>query len=270
MALLRKLISDQQRTVAHWGMELVVVIAGVLIALWLQDWAERRRAMQNMAADQEAIHDEVRQNLFNLIWRDAISRCHVERAQMLKSMLLTGQSHWPGVTENALVQTSMSKATGVESVIQGVYQRPFEEFSTAAWTSALTTGALAPMDRERFSQLVAIYNQIDFLNEIHKRENDAASTLSALAVPQELTADTRLRMFQALYEVDTARFMFAYQGTSVLAGAMKRIGWNDKAEIDRLIAEDEQSESTRSAKWRPCVRKQLNPFAETANYAAAA
>jgi len=40
MALLRKLTSDERRTIGHWAMELVVVVAGVLIALWLQAWAE--------------------------------------------------------------------------------------------------------------------------------------------------------------------------------------------------------------------------------------
>ena len=261
MALLRNLTGNQRRTIAHWGMEIVVVVAGVLIALWLQQWAEHRRAVQDMAAAEDALHDEVRQNLFNLIWRDAISRCHIERAQLLKSMLLADQSHWPGLTENALVKTTMSMATGVTSVVQGVYQRPSERFSTAAWNSALTTGALAPMNRQRFSQLVGIYNQIDFLKETQERENNAASVLSALALPQELTPETRTRMIQALYEVDTARFMFAFQGTSVLAEAMKRMGWSDRAEIDRLIAEDEAEDRRRFGKWRPCVARERNPFA---------
>src|SRR3982751_1686185 len=153
MALLRTLTSDERRTIGHWAMELVVVVAGVLIALWLQGWAEHRRAIQDMAVAEDAIHDEIRQSLFNLIWRDAISLCHIERAQLLKSMLLAGQSQWPGVTENALVDRNMTQATGVTSVVQGVYQRPYEGFSTAAWTSALTTGALAPMNREPFPQL---------------------------------------------------------------------------------------------------------------------
>jgi len=261
MALLRKLTSDERRTVAHWAMELVVVVAGVLIALWLQNLAERRRAVHDMTAAENAIHDEVRQNLSNLIWRDAINQCHLERVQLLKSMLLAGHTQWPGVTENALIDMDMTKATGVQSVVQGVYQRPFDVFSTAAWTSALTTGALAPMDRDRFAQLVQIYNQIDFLEETQEREANAASVLSALALPQELTAETRTRMFQALYEVDAARFMFSYQGTSVLAEAMKKIGWNDKVEIDRLIADDEQSNAKRVGKWRPCVARERNPFA---------
>jgi hypothetical protein len=59
MALLRRLTSDEKRTVGHWVMELLVVVTGVLIALWLQEWSQRRQALQNMNTAEDAIHDEV-------------------------------------------------------------------------------------------------------------------------------------------------------------------------------------------------------------------
>lgn len=258
MALLRKLTGDERRTIAHWAMELIVVVAGVLIALWLQQWAEHRRAVQDMAAAEDAIHDEVRSALTTLIWREAISQCHMERAQLLKSMLLTGSSRWPGITENALIR-NLSEATGVQSVVPGVYQRPFDILSTAAWNSALTTGALAPMDRKRFDKLVALYSQIQYLNANREREDRAAATLSALSLPQELTPDTRTRMLQALYEVDASRFMFSFPGAEAFAEAMKDLGWNDKTAIDRWIAEDRAANA--KAQWRPCIHDYKNPFA---------
>src|SRR5687767_7321513 len=108
MSLLRRLTGEQKRTVAHWGMELVVVIGGVLIALWVQQWADHRRATEDMAAAEEAIHAEARTALTLLIWREAISKCHIERAEKLKSMLLAGGSDWPGITEDTLVSVKLS------------------------------------------------------------------------------------------------------------------------------------------------------------------
>jgi hypothetical protein len=259
--MLRRLTADQQRNVRHWAMEFVVVVAGVLLALWLQQWGERRRAMQDLAAAEDAIHDEVRSSLENLIWREAISQCHIDRAKQLKTMLLAGGSRWPGLTENALIENSMSEATGVQTVVQGVYQRPFDAYSTAAWVSALTTGALAPMDRQRFAKLTAIYAQLQFLTDLQERENRAATTLSALALPQELTPDSRTMMLGALYEVDTSRFMFLYQGVTALASRMRELGWNDKAEIDRWIAESRAEDRKQGSRWRPCVKPERNPFA---------
>ena len=89
-------------------MEFVVVVAGVLLALWLQEWGEARRAKKDMAVAEDAIRDEIKRSLKNLIWREAIGQCHVERAERLKTMLLAGSSQWPGLNENALIQNSLA------------------------------------------------------------------------------------------------------------------------------------------------------------------
>jgi len=67
-------------------------------------------------------------------------------------------------------------------------------------------------------------------------------------------------MLGALYEVDTSRFMFTYQGASALADRMKELGWNDKSEVDRWIAEEQANDRKQGSKWRPCVKPERNPF----------
>ena len=119
---------------------------------------------------------------------------------------------------------------------------------------------MAPMDRQRFGRLVDVYTQIEYLKGNRDREDRAASTLSGLSLPQHITPETRTRMLQALYEVDTARFMFNYAGASPLADLMQKLGWHDKAEIDRWIAQDQADESWRRSIWRPCVQPHRNPF----------
>lgn len=265
MALLRRLTGNQKRTVAHWAMELVIVVAGVLIALWVQEWAEGRRAARDMAAAEAAIHEEVRYNLTTLIWREAIAQCHLERAQLLKSMLLAGNSRWPGITDDTLLRNKLSDATGIQTIVSGVYQRPYDDISTSAWESALATGAFAPMERKRFGQLVALYNQFDFLKLNRDKEDAAAAVLSALSLPQALTPDTRTRMIEALYRVDTSRFMFRLNGSDSVAQQMKQLGWNDRLEVDRYIAEGREEDIRRRAQWRTCVRPERNPFAQGSN-----
>ena len=88
--------------------------------------------------------------------------------------------------------------------------------------------------------------------------------MSPLAFPQQLSADTRTKMLQAVYEVDNSRFMFNFVGAAALAGLMRDAGWNDKAEIDRWIAQDraEQLADDRrtGTKWRRCIQPYVNPF----------
>jgi hypothetical protein len=144
MALLRKLTADERRTIGHWAMELLVVVAGVLIALWLQEWAQRRQALRNMRAAEDPIHDEVRTALTSLIWREAISRCHFDRANLLKEGLTGVNDRWPGLDENALVARKPGGRFSAPTVVPSVYTRPSDNITTSAWTSALATGTLAP------------------------------------------------------------------------------------------------------------------------------
>jgi hypothetical protein len=260
MLLLRKLTADERRTVGHWAMELVIVVAGVLIALWFQDWAQRRQARHEMSTAEDAVHEEIRSSLKILILRKSMSRCHLDRAERLKSMLLANGQQWPGINENALMQNTVSSVTGFRTVVPSVYPRPSAPFMSAAWNSALTTGALAPMSRQRFARLTELYAHIQLLTENSQRENRAASTLSALAIAQELAPDTRTRMLEALYEIDNSRFMFDYMGASALASSMLKLGWNDAAEINDWIAEDEADTIKGGFHWRPCMQRASNPF----------
>lgn len=258
MALLRKLTADERRSAGHWVMEFVVVVVGVLIALWLQEWAERRQQRQNLQAAEDAIHDEVTETLMSLIWRQAISRCHRERAELLQSQLLKSGPQWPGLHGNALV-SEMGTLPG--TVAPSVYQRPVDTFTNSAWTSALATGALAPMDRDRFAQLIVLYDQIELMRRTREIEDDGAAKLSPLGYPLLLTPELRAEMLRGVYDIDRTRFVFSFQGSPVeFAELMRPLGWDDAAEIDRRIAQSNKGIAERRLKFRPCVAKQKNPF----------
>ena len=260
MPLLRRLSDEHRRSVAHWAMELVVVVAGVLIALWLQEWVEQRRELAAMDSAEDAIHDEVRAALESLVWREAISRCHLDRANLIKAGLTGSSDDWPGLDENALTAASPGGRFAAPLVVPSVYNRPVDTFTDSAWSSALATGALAPMDRERFGKLVSIYDQIRLLQRTRELEDHAATKISALAFPMRLTPETRAELIQALYDLDRTRFTFSVWGPSVFAEQMRELGWNDKAEVDRWIAEDTADDRKNGLVWRPCVAKPKNPF----------
>lgn len=255
---LRQLTDDQKKDVRHWGMEFVVVVIGVLLALWLQQWGERRQEQANMQAAEDAIHDELFAALSSLVWREAISQCHIDRAKLLQSKVVTGSDDWPGLNENALAL--QMKALMTTSVAPSVYQRPVEPLTNAAWTSALATGALAHMDRDRFGKLVGLYAQIDLMRAARDREDQAAAALSPLGNPMTLTPELRARMLQAIYDVDRSRFTFGLVDSRDFASEMKSLGWDDVEEMDQRIAQDANETAAEGFKWRPCVAPAKNPF----------
>ena len=116
------------------------------------------------------------------------------------------------------------------------------------------------MDRKRFGKLVSIYDQIHLLQRIAEREDQGASKLSAMAFPLRLTPQVRVEMLQGLYDLDRTRFMFSVWGPENLAGQMRELGWNDKDEIDRWIADDAAEDRKNGLVWRPCLAKRKNPF----------
>jgi hypothetical protein len=263
MALLRRLTAEQKRSISHWAMELMIVIGGVLIALWLQQWGERRQALQNMAVAEQAIHDELQETLKSLIWRQAINQCHIDRIRLLKSALTGPRTEWPGLEENALVLVAPKGPMGAPSIITSIYWRPLDTFTDAAWKSALATGALAPMDRKRFALLVNAYDQVQFLRDTRDRETEATEKLAALTFPTQLTPEVRSEMLQGLYVLDRSRFTYALIGPSVVAGWMRELGWNDKAALEAYLRQDANEVKAMGLVWRPCVANSRNPFSAT-------
>jgi hypothetical protein len=255
--MLRRLSADQKRTVAHWIMEFVVVVAGVLLALWLQQWDQRRTERAEMRAAEQSIHDEIRETLKSLMWRQAISKCHQDRIEQLQAGLVNRSAHWPGVYENPLF-TNLGNLPA--SVARSVYYRPVDTFTDAAWTSALATGALTSMDREHFDTLVSVYDTIHYLQRTRDLEDKAATTLSPMGWPMELTPQLRTEMLRAVYDLDRSRFTFAFMNADQLADAMRELGWDDTAEIDRAIQENELNIARRGLNPRPCVAREQNPF----------
>jgi len=171
-------------------------------------------------------------------------------------MLVDGGDNWPGLTEDALA----IERAGPPSLIPSVYSRPLDSFTTAAWASALSTGALAPMDRERFGRLVAIYEQVEILRRARDDETDAVTQMSALAFPIRLTPELRAQMLESVYRVDRSRFTFGFIAATDLADNMRQLGWDDTAEVDKGIREDAAQAKTEGFVFRDCVVPVENPF----------
>ena len=67
-------------------------------------------------------------------------------------------------------------------------------------------------------------------------------------------------MLRAIYDVDRSRFTFAFMNARELADTMGTLGWNDKAQIDRWIAENRREIASRGLKRRPSIVQEENPF----------
>lgn len=254
---IRRLSDGEAKSLRHWAMEFVVVVFGVLIALWLQQWADGRREKVALQATEDAIHREVVANLIFLIGRETISQCLRDRAHEIHDQL--GQEGpWPGIRGSSII-TDFAKSA--PDTITGIYNVLGEEPAASAWQSALESGTLSAMDRERFDKLVAIYALIDRIRWSRADEQRAIGTLSSLANPIQLTPEIRNQMHQAVWQVEQTRWTLSqFTGPSDLARRMQELGWNDYAEVEKYRRQTQQDIQLSGVTLRPCVKPVANPF----------
>jgi hypothetical protein len=81
---------------AHWAMELVVVVAGVLIALSAQEWAQNRSKKLRAAAAEEAMALEIRNSLLVNVELTRLDRCWDMQIEALQSAIVKGNVNAAG------------------------------------------------------------------------------------------------------------------------------------------------------------------------------
>jgi hypothetical protein len=249
---------ERGESVRHWAMELVVVVVGVLLALWAQEWAQNQSETKRTEAALVSIRAEARENLSLLMFKRSIDRCLIEREILLRDALLAPRDEWTPIKANALVNGQIDILRDVPML--GVFARQGDPMQTYAYRSAMTTGALSTLDSKRLEALSQLYANFDQINSEEEKGDKSIRSLAALSHPIRLTSDLRARLLGELYSADRSRFAIRYALNNDLSEIMKRIGWYDEAWFDDRIARDEQEQERNGIDWRPCKQKVVNPF----------
>lgn len=187
MFKLDRFSSRQIRNAKHWGMELLVVTAGVLLALLSQAWFEGKREQARVQSAELAIRDELRHNLGTLAIISSLNQCHFEQIMHIRSQLLSGDSAWPGIPPDP--------AFGPLERAEADYpflMLPLYEVKTEVWDAALQSDVLNPMDRERFNLYVNAYSVIRMFDRAEDRMQAAQQEISGLEYPARLSDDMRI------------------------------------------------------------------------------
>lgn len=239
-------------------MELLVVVTGVLLALMAQEWAQGRDQRARMRAALEAVRIEARDNLFLMLSKQSLNRCLIDREILIRDRLRASNGPWQPIVEPALTTRTFGPLNDVP--IFGVMQRQSDPFTTAAFRSALATGALSGLGRKQFDALNGLYSMYDALNAEEAKGDQSIRQLAALGQPITITPEIKAEMFGALYSADRSRFQIQYAWWNNLLDFYRTLGWDNAAEIDRLIAEDHAAEVKMGVPWRPCHDPLRNPF----------
>ena len=260
--MLRKLSEGEKRTIAHWVMEFVVVVMGVLIALWLQERAAQAGHKADARASEAAIRDEIDENLMGLVISEAVDVCLRDRLREIDQALQT-----PGRVKPILTPTiwdSPAEDFVSEQQQYAIYSTIAGDMVDSAWRSANASGAVSAFDPERFRTMANLYSDFGFREKMRDADREAIAKLQILAYDVPLTPDTRARLIESL-TILSRNWAFVHSPTTdarpqAVAGVIMELGWNDKERIDRRIRAIEASVKAAKLNIKPCVRPLKNPF----------
>ena len=253
--MLRKLSEGQRRTIAHWSMEFIVVVVGVLLALWLQQLVTTANKRRDANAAEGAIRDELDGNLLILVLQDAVADCQRERLEEIEGRLESGAPTAP-ILSNSFITVSQPPKH------PAIYASFNLNVSDTSWRSAIANGLASAMEPERYGSIADLYATFDAVRTALTKDDDAANALQVLSYPVPLTPDLRGSLIKA-YATAHANHGFLTRGLTAhtIAKQMRALGWDDEKHLDALIAGVKRDMSGFGFQFKPCAKPLVNPFA---------
>jgi len=181
---------------AHsWGElinEIGVIVLGVLIALSAAQGIELLRWRQQVSDARQAIRGELLDDAASAFQHRAIFKCNSQALSQLRLDLLKSGPAWKGRPVH--------------------YDALALPWSTSAWRTAETSGALAHMPAEETGGFARAYQVLPTLTELEARSQDDAADIDLLAYDQSLGDGARGRMLAAIGRAERQNVLLA-QGT---------------------------------------------------------
>lgn len=190
-----KLFSVEGRaSAARWLGELLVVVFGVLIALYAQQWASDRQSRQAASDAERRIRAEIFENAFFSAERIALHQCLQQRLEQIVERLNKGGRDWKSFaydyTDNDLFRVAR------------VYRMPSRDWIDDSYRGALSSGALDSVAPERRAQWSALYRSFANSEEINLQENERSPEIDSLWLDGEVTVNDRRRLLQTVAKLD--------------------------------------------------------------------
>ena len=206
MIRLRPLRPREQRNLRHWAMEFVVVVAGVLLALWAAEWAEKQRQSREDERIIGQIREEVRSNLVAVSLFEAQQSCWLGRLDAIKDALVASDQPFAIPPEGELTRRR-----------RGVFDdtlRSWHKFLTRDhFQRGLDAGTIERLDEAE--ALRTIYVSFERFDEANLDVTRVIGELRALSVATELSQSDRMLFLRLLAQLDQDIGMLGVIGPAI-------------------------------------------------------
>lgn len=229
------------RRARHWATELVIVVVGVLLALWAQAWFEARQERRVHRDTVEQMDALVGRALVLTASRVSSSACSRDRIAALDDALRSSNGHWQGMPLRGLPDGMVVGHYPVVYVVDSDVL-PLQIFATARQNGTMV--ALEPEVRRFYEK---VERELNWLNDVWNSGVNPGMQLSVLGLDGPLSEGARDGFRQSLAWLDGENRVTVLRARSLARLARERGGtlspddvaaYRAKLERDRRIFGD--------------------------------
>lgn len=211
------------RTSSSLAAELLVVALGVLLALWVQQWADDRSWQAKASRATEALRAETAgAYASSLQWR-VVAPCVLAQINRLQERVVT--------SGDRLDPAPVYSEPGFEFF---VIRMPSREYYQVVWRATISDGVNAHLESNMRRELDAAYTGMSLLVELNTQNNAATQRLLALSRPLPLDPAVRFSLLQELDELRGRVEELSHSSGQVI-GDLVRAGMQPTAEVGRNL-----------------------------------
>ena len=179
------------------GIDFVIVVAGVWVALMVGQWSDRQQKRAELAQAKQAIDYEIARVYYYAYERLAIAPCRKARYAELADMLLGSDAKWPG-SPGPYGDGLLTK----HRVLPPTLRSSLRPWLSQAWDTALAKGTLDILEQEKRTDLANHFDSVKGAAASQEEIFRIEAQLQVLAYPLQMTMSDRLRYYDVLAEAD--------------------------------------------------------------------
>lgn len=201
-------LGAHRRAIAHWAMELLVVAAGVLIALSAQQWAEGRSSQRSAAAAEEAMALEIENSLLASAELVRLDRCWEVQFLALQQAIVSGD------------RLSAGRIVGGSSIFGS--GRLWADNAFQATLTAQVSDRLGSEKLKRYSQVYDMIRKARVAQEERQQAVAQLGTLTIAGLPS--SPDITYSLLTALARLQASKTTMQNLGELIIMFAKKDLG----------------------------------------------
>ncbi len=240
--LLRRVIEHVKAQ--NWtavALDFVIVVMGVLLALWASQWASDRSARRSAQIAAEAMDADLRLMAIGTMRRFTTHPCIIDAIDRLSEAVSIEDG------EPFIMPAAGRLNKPDDSFFEDYYPVGLWNYPMQAFDRAVAIGAFDHMDAQRAADYATAYEWVRQLAQANEEEEVLRARLSIIEMIDRMDAQTRLAIRTDLAELDgwnqavlnSGRFLFdTMHRLNIEPAAQDRSDWHAYNELARSIRGD--------------------------------